>query len=341
MPEDRAQAGGGTHDEALRGEAQASPLVSVIVPAYNVAGFIKEALDSAFAQTFTDYEVIVINDGSPDSQELERVLEPYMERIHYIKQENRGLSGARNTAVRAARGQFIALLDADDAWLPDYLEAQTARMLADTTLDVLYPDALVFGDAPEAGKHFMELCPSEGDVTFESLVKQECNVMICSMARRETVLRVGLFDENLRSSEDFDLWLRITKAGGRIGYHRKVLARYRRRRGSLSSDPVWMCKHILMVLEKAERTLALTEQARKVLDEAMTRFRALQRFHEGKRAFFEGDAKRAIEGLSEANLFLKSRKISLMLMLLKFAPRLMLRAYDMRDRHMFGTSTKY
>jgi hypothetical protein len=96
-----------------------------------------------------------------------------------------------------------------------------------------------------------------------------------------------------------------------------------------------------MVLEKAERNLELTQQERETLKQAMARFRAMQRFHEGKRAFFEGDAKGAIEGLSDANAFLKSRKISLMLMLLRFAPRLMLRAYDMRDRHVFGASTKY
>lgn len=336
MPEDKVQAAGAPRDEAAR-----PPLVSVIVPAYNVSDFIGEALASAFAQTFTDYEVIVVNDGSPDTEVLERVLEPYRGRIRYIKQENRGLSGARNAALRAARGRFIALLDADDAWLPDYLEAQTAAMLADPGLDVLYPDAEVFGDAPEAGRRFMEMCPSEGDVTFESLVRQECHVMICVMARREAVLRAGLFDESLRSSEDFDLWLRIVKAGGRIGYHRRVLARYRRRRGSLSSDPVWMCRHALMVLEKAGRTLDLTPGEREALAGAVTRFRALQRFHEGKRAFFEGDAKGAITGLSEANAFIRSRKISVMLLLLRLAPRLMLRAYDMRDRHLFGTSTKY
>lgn len=336
MPERSAQV------EAFVGEeVMPSPLVSVIVPAYNVSGFIREALDSAFAQTFESYEVIVVNDGSPDVEELEHVLEPYRDRIVYLKQENRGLSGARNTALRHARGQFAALLDADDLWLPNYLEVQTSRMQADSTLDVLYPDAEVFGDAPEAGQRFMQMCPSGGEVTFESLVKQECNVMICSMLRRETVMKVGGFDEALRSSEDFDLWLRIVKAGGRISYHREVLARYRKRRGSLSSDPVWMCKHILMVFEKAERTLSLSQKERETLAQATARFRAMQRFHEGKRAFFEGDAKAAIEGLSEANAFFKSRKTSMMLMLLRLAPRLMLRAYDVRDRFVFGANTKY
>jgi glycosyltransferase involved in cell wall biosynthesis len=104
-----------------------SPLVSVIIPAYDVAEFIGEALDSVFAQTFTDYEVIVINDGSPDTAKLERALAPYLSRIVYLKQENRGVSAARNTGINAARGSLIAFLDGDDVWLPNYLEVQVIR----------------------------------------------------------------------------------------------------------------------------------------------------------------------------------------------------------------------
>jgi glycosyltransferase involved in cell wall biosynthesis len=318
-----------------------APLVSIIVPAYNVAQFIKDAIESALNQTYTSYEVIVVNDGSPDTDELERVLEPYMTRIVYLKQENRGLSGARNTAIRASRGSFIALLDADDMWLPNYLEVQVERMQSDPTIDVLYPNAMIFGDALEAGREFMEVCPSQGEVTIERLLRQECNVMICSMMRREAVLRAGLFDESLRSVEDFDLWLRIIKQGGRIAYHREVLARYRRRQGSLSSDPIWMCKHILKVLDKTKETLPLTASERATLDEEYERFRATLRLHEGKRAFFQGDAEEAIKGLTEANRFFRDRKISMTLRLLRRAPRLLLRAYDLRDRLVFGMSTKY
>src|SRR5258708_17999800 len=90
------------------------PMVSVIRPAYNVAPFIGEALDSVLAQTFTDYEIIVINDGSPDSEKLEHVLEPYWRGIIYLKQENRGAGAARNAGLKAARGKFVAFLDADD-----------------------------------------------------------------------------------------------------------------------------------------------------------------------------------------------------------------------------------
>src|SRR6266702_399564 len=112
--------------EFLAGEqfVNRAPAVSVIIPAYNVARYIGETLESVLAQTFTDYEVIVVNDGSPDTEEFERAIEPYLSRIRYLKQENRGASVARNTGLQAAGGEFIAFLDADDLWLPNYLEAQ-------------------------------------------------------------------------------------------------------------------------------------------------------------------------------------------------------------------------
>jgi glycosyltransferase involved in cell wall biosynthesis len=97
-------------------------LVSVIIPAYNAAPYIKDALDSVFAQTYPHYQVIVVNDGSPDTPALEQVLQPYIHHVTYITQENRGLAGARNTGIRATNGSLVALLDADDIWKPDYLE---------------------------------------------------------------------------------------------------------------------------------------------------------------------------------------------------------------------------
>jgi len=146
------------------GPAGDAPAVSVIMPAYNVSQFISEALESVFAQTFKDYEVIVVNDGSPDTDELLRALAPYRGRIRYIEQENRGVSAARNAAIRAARGHYVAHLDPDDLWEPGYLAAQLAEFARDPSIDVLYPDALIFGDAPEAGRRFMDWCPSSGEV---------------------------------------------------------------------------------------------------------------------------------------------------------------------------------
>lgn len=318
-----------------------SPLVSVIIPVYNAANYIAEALDSVVAQTFKDYEILVVNDGSSDTEQLERVIEPYQSRIVYIKQENCGLSAARNTAIRRSRGSLIALLDADDIWLPNYLEVQVARMQADKTIDVLYPNAIFFGSAADEGREFMEVCPSEGEVTFEKLLTQECNVMVCVLMRREAILDAGLFDESLRSVEDFDLWLRIVYRGGRIAYHRQVLVRYRRRPGSLSSDPIWMYKNVLLVLAKARVTMNLSLLTRATLEREYNRFHARLRYYEGKRAFFHGDAESAIQGLTDANEFFRDRKASLTVWLLRLAPRLLLRIYELRDRIIFKMSTKY
>jgi len=319
-----------------------SPLVSVIIPAYDVARFIGEALNSAFAQSFKNYEVIVVNDGSPDTPELERTLAPYMPRMVYIKQENRGVSAARNTGIKAARGSLIAFLDGDDVWLPHYLEVQVKRIQADPSIDVLYPNVVMFGDSSsDDGEEFMTLCPSNGEVTFERLLRQECNVSNCSIARKETIMRAGMFDESLRSVEDFDLWLRVIKGGGRIVYHRDVLARYRRRPGSLTADPIWLSEHILTVLRKVKERDDLTPSERMTVESQYEHFHALLRLHQGKHAFFSGDTAGAIKGLTEANRFFRNRKTSFTLMMLRVAPRLLLRAYDLRDRFYFRMITKY
>lgn len=334
------QANETTAQRMPRGDAPC-PAVSVIMPAYRVTEYIGAALDSVLAQTFTNYEIIVVNDGSPDTEDLERVLQPYRERIVYIKQENRGLSGARNTAIRAARGEFVALLDPDDMWSPEYLTVQVAAMHSDPTIDVLYSNALIFGDAPDAGRELMDICPTDGEVTFERVITQECNVLICATVRREAVLRAGLFDETLRSSEDFDLWLRILKTGGYISYHRQPLARYRRRRGSLSADPIWMCEHYLQVLDKVERTVTLTPSERETVRRRSAHMRAMLNLHEGKRAFFRGDVSMAIKNLTTANIHLNNRKLALMLRLMRYAPRLLMRVYNIRDRFILRTNTKY
>jgi len=107
------------------------PAVSVIIPAYNAAGFISETLQSVFAQTYRDFEIIVVNDGSPDTAALEAVLRPFADRLVYLPQENRGVSAARNTGIRAARGRYVAFLDSDDLWEPEFLAAQMGMLERD------------------------------------------------------------------------------------------------------------------------------------------------------------------------------------------------------------------
>jgi len=319
----------------------ARPHVSVIMPAYNVAPYISDAIKSVLAQTFSGYEIVVINDGSPDTTELEAALAPFAEQIVYVKQKNQGVAAARNTGLRVARSPIIAQLDPDDMWLPNFLAVQVEIMERQPSIDVLYANSLVFGDTVNRGLELMALSPSEGEVTFESLISQKCTVLSCLAARRQTLFDVGLFDESLRASEDFDMWLRILKAGGKIGYHRQVLARYRQRKDSLSANPISMCESILQVLDKVERTQALTPEERQSLHESKSKFRAMLSLSEGKKAFFDGNTVLAVEGLKKANKYYRSRKISLSICLLRFVPGLMLQIYNVRDRLLYKANTRY
>src|SRR5262245_24467044 len=122
------------------------PTVSVVIPVYNASEYIVESVSSVLAQTFSDYELILVNDGSTDTEELETALAPFRSRLRYIKQENRGVSSARNAALSVAKGRFYAQLDADDAWKPDYLHFQLEFLKQNPAIDLVYPNAEVVTD---------------------------------------------------------------------------------------------------------------------------------------------------------------------------------------------------
>lgn len=309
-----------------------TPTVTVVIPSYNNARYIGQTLDSIKAQTFTDYEVIVVNDGSADREELERVLAAHPLLIRYISQENKGVSAARNAAIRIARGEFYAQLDADDQWTPDYLEVQLGILRANEDVVLVYPNARIIGDDVPIELEFMSVSPSEGEVTFESLVRQRCTVLTCVTARMSAIRDAGMFDESLRSCEDFDLWLRIAKGGGKIAYHRRILALYRRHQGSLSSDRVWMLRHLLAVFEKWARTQDLTPAELAVLNEQITVNRAELRLHEGKRALSEGGASAALVCFQKANQDMHRPKLALVIFLLRHVPRLVVWTFAARQR---------
>jgi len=318
-----------------------APLVSVIIPAYRAAESIAATLDSVLAQTWQDYEVIVVNDGSPDSEDLEKALEPYRARIIYVRQENQGPGGARNTGIRMARGAYVALLDSDDVWDPEHLAAQVAVLEADPSIDMVYADARIVGDVPEAGRTVMEFCPSVGEVTFERLVTRECTIHICvSVCRREALLRAGLFDPAFRGTEDIDMWMRIARLGGRIAYQRRVLGCYRRQAGSLSSDRVSMVEGFLAVLAKAARDPGLTAAQRDAVERQVAVEQSKLELHKGRNAFLAGDAAAAVSHLRRANAQHKSLKLAAVLMLLRVAPGFLRALYQWRDRHVYKLKTQ-
>jgi glycosyltransferase involved in cell wall biosynthesis len=315
-----------------RKSSEAPPSVSIVIATHNSSAYIGETLDSVRAQTFTDFETIVVNDGSRDTEELERILESHPLPIIYIRQENRGVSAARNAGIKVARGKFYAQLDADDQWEPDYLAVQLRFLMEHPDIALVYPNAIIFGDSSAVGVEFMELSKSQGEVSFESLVAERCVVLTCVTARMSVIRSVGMFDEAIRSCEDFDLWLRIIKSGSRISYHRHVLARYRKHGGSLSSDRVWMTRNLLAVFEKCARTLNLTSAETEVLNEQITVKRATLSLFEGKRALSAVGASAALIHFKKANEDLRSPKLALVIFLLRHVPRLVIWTFAARER---------
>jgi GT2 family glycosyltransferase len=309
-----------------------TPTVTVVIPAYNSAHYISQALDSVKAQTFTDYEVVVVNDGSQDREELERIIAAHPLPVIYISQENKGVSAARNAAIRVARGEFYAQLDADDQWTPDYLEVQLGILRDNPDVALVYPNATIVGDGATVGLEFMKLSPSEGEVNFESLVRQQCVVMTCVTARMNVIRDAGMFDESIRSCEDFDLWLRIVQKGGRIIYHRRPLVLYRRHEGSLSSDRVWMTRNLVAVFEKCARTFRLTPAESEMLNEHIVDQRAMLNLFEGKHALTAGNTRAALASFQQANEHLRRSKLSAVIFLLRYAPGPVSWAFAARER---------
>lgn len=185
-----------------------APLVSVVIPAYNVAWCVGKAIDSVWAQHFRDFEIIVVNDGSTD--DTGRVLIGYGNRIRLIEQNNRGMSAARNAAIRAARGRYIAFLDADDWWLPDKLGSQVELM--ETRPELGFTSTTARVENPQGEMINMWRCRHSGTRVLETLFAENAAIAGgCSavMVRRELLARTGLFDETLRGFEDPDLWIRL------------------------------------------------------------------------------------------------------------------------------------
>jgi teichuronic acid biosynthesis glycosyltransferase TuaG len=225
----------------------ADPLISVIVPVYNGAEYVAAAVESALAQTVRELEVVIVDDGSTDTTPaIAAELAARDSRVVVVRQANRGLAGARNTALRHARGSYVGFLDADDLWLPQKLERQ---------VPYLRPGAIVYGDAQlvdDAGEALGRLSKHLDIEVADFDVLLSHNVIPVVTAVVDRTLLVDPFAEELRSAEDWHLWLRLAAAGHTFTYIPEPLAVYRIRAGALSSDPAWMARWRLAALELLE-----------------------------------------------------------------------------------------
>jgi glycosyltransferase involved in cell wall biosynthesis len=197
--------------------------VSVVIPCFNGARFLREAIDSAIAQTYADVEIVVADDGSTDDSVA--IVASYGDRVRGLRQANAGPSAARNLALRAATGEFVALLDADDRYHPQKLERQVGVLRARPDVSVVYCGwRLVDGDGRELPERGWPR--AEGDL-LERLVLGNLFHPVSVVLRRQIVDAAGGFDERCPVNEDWDLFLRASRQGGRWTCIEEILCDYR------------------------------------------------------------------------------------------------------------------
>ena len=317
-----------------------TPKVSVIIPSYKTAHFMAACLDSVFAQTYLDFEAIIVNDGSPDTPELEKALAPYVERypdrIVYLKQENKRAAGARNNAIRNARGEYVAFLDSDDTWMPDHLANQMKLFADDPSLGLTYSNGLV--GMPGKEREFTKRCPSHGEATFASLLVERCQIPISTVvARRDAIIKAGMFDEKLLRCDDYDMWVRTAFYGAKIAYTTKVQARMPvGRPGSLSQSHARMAEGYSTILEKYKTSLPLQTADREVLDKRAVYIRARYLLEEGKSKLEQQEFKEARKFLAQANKYFQKPGLSVTVFGLGIAPSATAKLISFVNRIRFG-----
>jgi glycosyltransferase involved in cell wall biosynthesis len=209
LPDERRRAADPDERVARESNVTNSPIVSVVIPTYNYGHFVVAAVESVLAQTYADFELIVIDDGSTDDTRS-RLL-PFNSRIRYIHQENCGLSAARNRGIFEARGQFIGLLDADDQWHPQFLEILLPYFDRN-------PELVLVGSASRwsTERSFEPVAPGTlplRGIPVDRFLTTHPISPSAVLIRRRIFDTVGLFDTSLRSVEDRDMWIRISLAG--------------------------------------------------------------------------------------------------------------------------------
>ncbi len=229
------------------------PKVSVIVPAYNVSKYIQDALISLEKQTFSDFEVLVVDDGSTD--DTAAIVQKFCQRdtrFQLLKKQNGGLSSARNYGIRHARGEYIALLDGDDVYHRDKIATHIARLYNQPDVGVVYSASRTIRD--DGKPTFISLSgkPVHSNPLLALLCKNFVGHGSNAVFRRCLISEVGGFDENLRSWEDVDLWLRIAATQKwRFYREKRVLCYYRVRQSGLSFNFVQMRNSGAIVIETA------------------------------------------------------------------------------------------
>jgi glycosyltransferase involved in cell wall biosynthesis len=242
--------------------------VSVIVPCYNYANFISQTLNSVRQQTYQDWECIVVDDGSTDNSK--DIIFSYTSRdprFVYVYQENRGLSAARNTGIKEAKGDFLQFLDADDLIESRKLELQVLYLKEHPDVEIVYGDVRYFSTEQPGelllsldGKNrpWMPKVSGKGEKVLNYLIRENIMVVSSPLVSRKVIEECGFFDETLKACEDWDYWLRCALAGlffkyeGMEGSYSLV----RMHRASMSKNISRMIAESILIREKLDKRLA-------------------------------------------------------------------------------------
>lgn len=205
-------------------------LISIIIPTYNRASLLPKAVNSVINQTYKNWELIIVDDGSTDNtKEIVRQFSNKDKRIKYFYQENKGQPSAMNVGVKNSQGEFIAFLDDDDEWLPLKLEKQIYKILQDKKIGIVYTNSIVIGQQKRYKINPNKFYYKNNTNFFCSLLKGNLITASSVLLRKECFEKVGLFDESkiikITQSQDYDMWLRIARYY-KIGYMPEVLVKY-------------------------------------------------------------------------------------------------------------------
>lgn len=223
-----------------------TPLVSVVIPAYNCASYIVQAVESVLAQTYSQWEIIIVDDGSKD--DTVSVLQPYSSHIRYVYQKNQGVSIARNHGIQLARGEFVAFLDADDYFLPDKLEAQIGMFEAQPSLGIVHSG---WRKVNSKGEFLQDVKPWQNvpKLDLEMWLRWKPVLPSAMMFRRTWLERAGGFDPRFPPAEDTDLALRLALMGCETEWLRQVTVCYRQHEQSAMFKGLPQANSLAKVIE--------------------------------------------------------------------------------------------
>jgi glycosyltransferase involved in cell wall biosynthesis len=248
-------------------------LVSVVIPCYNQGRFLSEAIETVLQQTYRNFEILVVDDGSTD--DTAAVAQSYP--VRYIYQKNGGLPAARNTGIRASRGEFVVLLDSDDRLFPHAIESGVQMLLAHSHCMMASGDfSFVSADGSwirPSGK------PLVTENHYQSLLRSNFIEMTATcLFRREVFDRVGLFDPSLRASEDYEFYLRVAR-DSEIVCHSATIAEYRSHGNSMSRDGERMLNETMRVVHLQEKNLGSDPDSRQAYNQGIKSWRRLYGRH--------------------------------------------------------------